>query len=209
MVKSTHTLLRESEAGVTVEFVAVMTTFTLLTFFVMEVAIGIFWIGSAEKAAQLGARLAVVSNWAATPAPANNALTSASYAYGQSCTSAGGPCVPFTTVTCTGSSTNCTCTGGNGTACSKSDFNYIAQRMSNMFGALSNHNEYVTITYAWAGLGFAGGPVIPRVTVKLSSVPYDSLLTTIFQKVSRSQVATLPTISVTLTGEDLSTAGAS
>jgi len=207
MVKSAHTLLRDCEAGVTVEFVAVMTTFTLLTFFVMEVAIGIFWIGSAEKAAQLGARLAVVSNWAATPAPANNGLTSASYAYGQSCTSAGGPCVPFTTVTCTGSSTNCTCT--NGTTCSTSDFNYIAQRMSNMFGVLSNHNEYVTITYAWAGLGFAGGPVIPRVTVKLSGVPYDSMLTTVLQKATGSSVATLPTISVTLTGEDLSTAGAS
>src|SRR5690242_6201416 len=207
MVRSAYRLLRDCRGGATVEFVAVMSAFTLLAFFVMEVALGLFWIGSAEKAAQLGARLAVVSNWAATPAPANNALTSASYAYGQSCTSAGGPCVPFTTVTCTGSSTNCTCT--NGTTCSTSDFNYIAQRMSNMFGVLSNHNEYVTITYAWAGLGFAGGPVIPRVTVKLSGVPYDSMFATILRRATGSTVATLPTISVTLTGEDLSTAGAS
>ncbi len=71
-------------------------------------------------------------------------------------------------------------------------------------------NQYVTITYSYVGLGFAGGPIVPGVTVTLSGVPYGGVGTTILGKFfdSTSPLVTLPTISVTLTGEDLSTAGA-
>jgi hypothetical protein len=75
--------------------------------------------------------------------------------------------------------------------------------------------KYVTITYSYAQLGFVNGRIVPRVTVTLSGVPYDILVTTIvggFFKLTNpsatSPLTTLPPISVTLTGEDLSRAGA-
>jgi hypothetical protein len=70
----------------------------------------------------------------------------------------------------------------------------------------------VTISYAGTGLGFAGGPVVPSVTVKISGVPYGTLLNTIMSNfmakggtTGNPFSANLPDISVTMTGEDLST----
>jgi hypothetical protein len=71
-------------------------------------------------------------------------------------------------------------------------------------------SQYVTITYSDVGLGFAGGPIVPSVTVTLTGVPYGAVVTTILGNFfsGASPLVTLQTISVTLTGEDLSTAGA-
>ena len=57
--------LRDEDAGATVEFVAVMGPMMLIVFFIFEVMVEMVWIGTGEKAAQAGARLAVVSNVAA------------------------------------------------------------------------------------------------------------------------------------------------
>jgi len=195
--------IKSERAGVTVEFVAIMPAFMLLTFFIMEITIAVLWIGTAEKAAQLGARLAVVSNTAVAGLPPNNALFDVNFAFGQSCSI--GACQSFATLTCT---------GGTGGDCDSTNFDTIVSRMSDVFGLLRNlpqpAGDYVTIEYTYVGLGFAGGPVVPSVTVTLSGVPYGTVMTTILGSFfgGGSILEMLPVISVTLTGEDLSTAGA-
>jgi Flp pilus assembly protein TadG len=177
-----------------VEFVAIMPVFMLIAFFAMEVAIAVMWVGTAEKAAQLGARLAVVSNLAVTGLPATNGLTNSTYTYGQPCSA--GACTLFATKTCT---------GGSGGVCSAADFTTIVNRMSSILSLIQS--QYVTISYTDVGLGFAGGPVVPSVTVTLSGVPMGGVMTSIFGKFF--SLNTLPTISTTFTGEDLNSAGAS
>ena len=210
-----NSFFRDERAATTVEFVAIMGPFLLITFFIMEVVIAVLWIGTAEKAAQLGARLAVVSDLVVNPtsticpaADAGGLITvnclTASHTYGQLCST--GACAAYCTTPA-----KCTCTG---TACNSANFTPIFDRMRAVFTLLNGHPEYVTIAYTNSGLGFAGGPAIPSVTVKLSSVPYGAVFITLlgnfFAAASSTSptLANLPDISVTLTGEDLSSAGA-
>jgi hypothetical protein len=207
----------DESAGGTVEFVAIIGPFLLITFFIFEIVIAVLWIGTAEKAAQLGARLAVVFNPAATGLPATYPLRSGgSYFYGEPCSQ--GACgtngTGFDTVTCVGNSlAGCDSTALALDWCSLTPIDCIVKRMHDVFSL--TQVQYVTITYAYAGLGFAGGPIIPSVTLKVSGVPYGAVITTLVGrffsagKGTSNLLATLPDISVTLTGEDLSSAGAS
>jgi Flp pilus assembly protein TadG len=185
--------IRDARGGATVEFVAIVPVFMLIAFFTMEVAIAVLWIGTAEKAAQLGARLAVVSNLAVTGLPSSNGLTNSTYTYGQPCSA--GACTSFATKTCT---------GGSGGVCSSANFTTIVNRMSGIFSLIQS--QYVTISYTYIGLGFAGGPIVPNVTVTVSGVPMGGVMTSIFGRFF--SLNTLPTISATFTGEDLNSAGA-
>ena len=102
-------------------------------------------------------------------------------------------------------------TSHNNTALTTATFTTVANRMRNIFNVA---NSKITITYTYVALGFAGGPPIPSVTVTVSGVPYDTILTTLMASFfaragGASTFVNLPTMSVTMTGEDLSTAGAS
>lgn len=194
---------RDERGGVTVEFVAVSGFFFVIAFIVIEIALAIFWYQTAEAAVQIGARYAVVSDPAVTGLTnsSTNGLNG-SASYGQSCdisqTSANDPCVGFTTASCS---------GGTSTGCDSTAFTAIVSKMQSLFGAVQASN--VTVTYTYVGLGFVGGPVVPAVTVQLSGVPFVSgfadLLGTLF---GPSAISTVPTMSVTFTGEDLSSSGA-
>jgi hypothetical protein len=220
-----HRKFVENEtAGVTVEFVALMPTFLLFTFFVIEILIAQFWVGTVEKAAQLGARLAVVSDnvittTSACPPAAGIPLTNClatGFIYGDGCGGSPDHCNSFTDRVCTANGTTCSCTGGG--TCNTTAFNYIVGRMHGISGLIqTQYDPHTTITYKYIGLGYAGGPIVPSVTVTLSGIPYGTLLTDIlgnfFKKASGNNTATspltnLPPISVTITGEDLSTSGA-
>jgi hypothetical protein len=77
---------------------------------------------------------------------------------------------------------------------------------------------HVTIRYDYTGLGFAGGPIVPSVTVTVQGVPYGTIMTTILSGFMRlatgnpsapSLLTNLPPVTATFTGEDLSSLGAS
>jgi hypothetical protein len=201
--------IKDERAGVALEFVALLQAFLFLFFFVLEIAIAMFWVGTAEKAVQIGARLAIVTNPVAAGVPAINAKRS-SGVFGVSCNDASDPCTGFDPVSCSGA------------ACVAGDFDFIVDRMSSVFALLDNlpnpGRDYVTVTYSYVGLGHAGGPAVPGVTVTLSGVPYDAVMTNILAGFMRlvtgdpeaaSPMTQLPTVAVTFTGEDLTTAGAS
>ena len=227
---NTDKFLRDERAGVTLEFVALMPAFLLLFFFILEIAIAILWVGTAEKAVQLGARLAVVSHYAASAnydgAPITEttryALAGGGFTYGDNCIE--GACVAFPTLVCTGGSGgDCRAGACFGHPDSRTCFEVIADRIRDpdypnpaYRGLMSSiQNENITITYSYVGLGYAGGPLVPRVTVTVTGVPYPSIVTTIVSNLfglvlgasAPPGLTTLPPITVTLTGEDQSTAG--
>jgi hypothetical protein len=207
--------IRDESAGATVEFVAVFGPFLLITFFIFEVIIAVLWIGTAEKAVQLGARLAVVFNPAVTGLPATNATSAATVPPGSACgTTTPDNCASFGPLICNGKTlAGCDQTALSLDWCKSKPIDCIVNRISGTFSLLNHLPEpaahYITITYSYVGLGFAGGPAIPSVTVTLKNVPYGAVVTTTMAKFFAagggvSPLTNLPTISVTLTGEDLS-----
>ena len=175
------------DGSATVEFVVVFLGFISIIMFVVEVTLYMFFTASLEKAAEAGARAAVVS----PPVIAGYPTTigkSASGVYGQMCSLASAPCAALPTSTCTGA------------ACSATPFNRILTHMRGFNARIQASN--VTVTYADAGIGFAGGPAVPMVTVTVSNVPYQTGILGLLLN-STGNLATLPTRSAGMTGEDL------
>lgn len=208
--------IRDDQGGAAVEFVAAMLFFIVIAFFIMEVGIAVFWISTAEKAAQIGVRLAIVSDPAVISAacpgdrddgdpvpggtlPLQNCRRPSAI-YGTSC-SVALTCHAWGPIECVGS------TGAN---CDAVGFATIATRIRAIFNLATD--EKITVRYEDSGLGYAGGPVIPLVTVEISDVEYDLLFASVLDRMrelarrdgTTSAFTTMPTISVTLTGEDLS-----
>jgi Flp pilus assembly protein TadG len=179
----------------TVEFVTIMPFFIMIVFLVIEVSLAFFWWKSAEKATQLGARVAVVSTPVSTAVPTLNALVNANVINGTRCITANS-CVDFGTISCTG--TGCT----NATA-----FNRVLGRMQNILGGITAAN--VTISYKYVSMGFAGGPAVPLVTVTLSGVQFQTGFISILGALlgPGNALTTIPPISARITGEDLTTNG--
>ena len=204
--------LSEEGAGATVEFVAIVGFFLLLAFMIIEIALAIYWEQTTLVAAQMGARYAVVydpvvTNSGSSISGASNGLNSTltSATYGQSCdiskSTANDPCSPPYTAL--------TCAGGSGGSCDSNQaaFTAIVAKMQTILNIQASN---VTIQYKYVGLGFVGGPVVPAVTVSVSGVPFaggfGDVLSGIF---GFSSLTTVPTMSATYTGEDLSSSGAS
>jgi hypothetical protein len=161
--------IQDADAGVAVAFVALLPAFLFLTFFIFEVLIALLWVGTVEKAAQLGARLAIVSSVAVTGLPATNAKASG-HNYGELCSAGacGSTGTGFDPKWCIGGTAGF-CDSGNCTGAAVPCFQVIVNRMRNVAGLIQPQN--VTITYEYAGLGFAGGPIVPRVTVAVGITP--------------------------------------
>jgi Flp pilus assembly protein TadG len=189
---------RDDTAGsVTVEFVALMTGFLLLVFFVVEVTLAFFWWQTAEKATYLGVRLAAVQDPAAAGVPLRNAKTTAGV-FGVACRDVTSPCtLPLgTTQVCD--------TDGSGCVAAAKDA--VVEKMQSLLAVIQPEN--VRITYRHVGLGYAGGPYVPAITVTLTGLPFQTGIIPILGSIigTGGPLLTLPDISATLTGEDLSTA---
>lgn len=183
----------------TVEFVVVAPAFLFLFFMVIEVAAAFFWWKTAEKATQLGARMAIVRDAAASDMPPRNPRR-AGGVFGLPCSHPSNPC-DFD------AAQSWTCSGG-GSGCNDAAFQAILLEMRRIFGN-AIQPENLIIRYDYIGLGYAGGAVVPLVTVTLSGVPFGVFLGFLSAAAGLDGgLATLPDISATLTGEDLRTAGA-
>ncbi len=191
--------LRSCERGVaTVEFVVVAPVFLIMFFLVIEVGSAFFWWKTAEKATQLGARIAIVRDGAVTGLPTRNPKRDGAV-FGIACAAVSNPC-DFD------NQSTWICAGGDG-ACNTVAFQTIMSEMRRIFGqAISDDN--LTITYNYVNLGYAGGPFIPSVTVTLSGVRFGLFMGFLSSLAgAEDSILVLPDISATLTGEDLSSAG--
>jgi hypothetical protein len=198
---------QNDKALVTTEFAVIAFGLLTMIFLVVEMTTLYFTIMSAQMAAHMGARVAVISDPSATissASPPVNDLT-ASGIYGTNCGDATAPCKStWSPVACDGSNSGCS---GN------ASFARVLTRMQQFLGGLQAKN--VKITYTYSGAGFAGGPATPLVTVTISCVPYKTGIIGVFigsfvnKAACTSTDATVksfvPTVSVTLMGEDLAT----
>jgi len=192
----------------TIEFSIVMVLFFMLTFGLVEFGYALFQWNTASKAAQIGARMAAVSN------PVWTGLLGL--------TDSGTPGGPWTTaydVTCTG--TNATGSAGE-CAGASAEYDAVAMQdlvfgrgdttcgtigtdsdpgMCDVFNRITPEN--VNITYENTGLGFAGRPggPVPTITLTVSGLTYEFI--GLGGLLGFSDI-TMPDFTVTMTGEDLS-----
>ncbi|GJL94634.1 MAG: hypothetical protein DHS20C05_10390 [Hyphococcus sp.] len=192
MKRASLSFLKREDGSSTIELVVLIFVIVATCFFVIEVTLYLFFSATLHKAAQAGARAAVVSTPLAPGVPARNQRTENGI-FGVACSHASSPCVSFAPVSCTGS------------ACTPAEFNRIYAHMNGFAGQIQPEN--VTVTYDWTGLGFAGGPTVPLVTVTVSNVPFRTgvigLLLT-----NAGILSSLPTHTVSMTGEDMNRGGA-
>jgi len=195
--------LNSQSGSSTIEFVVVMFAVLATVFFVLEVTLYLFFSASLQKAAQAGARVAVVSTPVASGLPLCDTTNPAkgycnrkttNGVFGVSCSDASNPCTGFTTAACTGGST-----------CVDAEFTRIFNHMQGFSGQLTPEN--VTVSYSYDGLGYAGGPIIPLVTVTVQNVPFQTGVVGLLLT-NAGVLSTLPTHSVSITGEDLNRGGA-
>lgn len=178
---------RDSGGSATIEFVVVFLGFIAMIFFVLEVTLYLFFTASLQKAAQAGARAAVVSPPVVAGFPFEILRTS-NGVYGVKCSDASAPCLSFAQMSCTGA------------ACLAGPFTRILNHMRGFNGQIQPAN--VTVTYTDVGLGFAGGPTIPLVTVTVSNVPFRTGIVGLLLT-NANVLAALPAQSASMTGEDL------
>lgn len=185
--------LARGEVGTaTIEFVILILGILAIVFFVLEVTLYLFFSASLNKAAQAGLRAAVVSTPVTAGLPVINERTEDGL-FGISCSAASAPCVPYQSVSCTG------------TGCDPAEFNRIFAHMNGFSGQLMPQN--VTISYAPTGLGFAGGPTVPLVSVTVAGVPFRTGIVGLLLT-NAGILSALPTHTVSMTGEDLERGGA-
>jgi hypothetical protein len=176
MSAAVRRLWRDCRGGPAAEFALVLPLLILFLFGIIDVGRLMWTWNQAEKAAQMGVRLAVVS------APVASGLTS--YSYAVAGTVPQGNVVPqslFGGISCNNTTCACLNQGGTcpfGTARDPSPFNKIQQRMQAMKGDIAAAN--IVIDYTYSGLGFAGDPngpdVAPLVTVKLQNLTFAPMI---------------------------------
>jgi Flp pilus assembly protein TadG len=183
--------IRNDCASSGAEFALVLPALLLLLFGIIDVGRYMWTLNQDEKATQMGARYAVVSD------PVADVINTDFVDYGI----AGGDPVPTTTfnsAVCT-STGDCTVTGAVSSVKGRNStaFTNIVTWMRKFDPAIQASN--VKVTYQNVGLGFAGNPIPPDVAA-LTTVELDNL--TFQPLILFGGTITLPPIKASLTLED-------
>ncbi len=188
-------LLRDRSGATAAEFALVLPLLLIMIFGVIDGARFIWEYNRAEKATQVGVRVATVVN--ALP----SGLVDAEYVGVGGLTQ--GDLIPASalgSMVC--SRTACTCAGTcppTGTV-NFAAFDTIVDRMNDMRPDITANN--VRVEYRGSGLGFAGDPngmeVSPLVTVRLTGLTFTPITSLLLANM------TIPDLSSTLTAEDSS-----
>jgi len=208
MMRFLRDLARHSGAVSSVEFAMVLPLLLILLFGMVDTGRFLWEVNEAEKATQVGARMAVVTNVLSA------GLRDEDYA-GKTVNSkvlkAGDriPAAALDALVC--DSTGCTCPNGN-SACpdpgvfDSTAFGVLVSRMKQIYPAIQDEN--VEVRYSGSGLGAAAaasaaaGPenmeISPLVTVSLKDMQFTPISTFLFATIN------MPTFSTTLTAEDAS-----
>lgn len=161
---------KAEEGSSTIQFVVMFLGFISVITFVVQTAIYLYAVTSIQKAAEAGVRLAVVSQ----PVVGRNVLLdtirpSSNHDFGERCRTpladgspaAGDPCERFPEQVC-----------GPGRGFCGGQFNNILSEMQGYNGNI--RRGHVTIAYTDVGIGFAGAPRRPMVTVTVSGLNIDA-----------------------------------
>jgi Flp pilus assembly protein TadG len=188
---SARRLFRDTSGAGAAEFALVLPLLLILMFLSIDGGRYLYNVNRIEKATQLGARFAVVTD------PVASDLTSLNFVGDtvDGVTLTQGDRIPADALA-QFSCSQTACTGGHtvdGTA-----FNNILARMKLIVPELQASN--VTVTYSGSGLGYAGDPsgmqIAPLVTVSVTGLSWQPISGFLFVN------AAYPTVSATLTAED-------
>lgn len=183
--------LRDRCGASAAEFALVLPMLLLFIFGIIDAGRYMWQINRMEKAAQMGVRMAVVTD------PVSSAIN-ASYV-GQCATPLNqGDTIPascFSTITCSKSGANATCTSGTADT---DAFENVADHMRNYLPYIQDAN--IQIIYSASGLGYAGDPngpdVAPLATIRLYNMNFVPIVSFTLGSVA------LPEVRSSLTFED-------
>lgn len=205
---SRRALLADQAGSGAAEFALVLTPLLILLFGIIDAGRYVWTVNRAEKATQVGARIAAVT------APLAQEITTKNYigtTVGTTVLTQGDrvPAAAFGLLRCTSTSCTCVVAPCPGTTFDTTNVftNVLLPRMQYMMPELTANN--VVVEYRGSGLGFAGDPngaqVEPLITVRLvansgnPNVGISLPLLTSFMFASLN----LPIVSTTLPAEDL------
>ena len=211
MIARLRHLGRDQSGTTTIEFTIVAMLFLLLTFGLVEFG-NMFWqYNSATKAAQLGARLAAVSNpvWSELVNLEDTGTPGAAWetAYTVTCDGDGADCSGTFTGDYDATAMACLVFGRSASSppcdvsCDPANIDADEAGMCDRFDRIAPEN--VIVTYSHTGLGFAGRPggPVPTVTLQLTNLQFEFLA---LGDLLGLQPIAMPPFTVTMTGEDLS-----
>jgi Flp pilus assembly pilin Flp len=201
-VSAVRSFLRDGRGAGAAEFALILPLFLLFLLGIIDAGRYAWAFNQAEKATQIGARWAVVTN----SIPSN--LRTYNFVSGSIAQGSVVPQSAFAGVQCktAGASTApvCECKTSNAcgfdaTAEDAAAWTTLIDRMNDIYPGLTAAN--VVIDYDWSGLGYAGDPngadVAPLVTVSLRDVDFQPMTTMLF-----GGALGIPSASYTLTMED-------
>jgi len=202
-----RSLVRDQSGSSAAEFGLTLPLLVLLLFGVIDAGRWIWTYNQAEKATQMGARLAVVTKFV-------DPEIGSSYVGGTLVQGDVIPASAFGKKTCAGSvgaggavSVTCTCTApckntGSATG-DAAAFSAIVARMKMYLPSLTAAN--VTVEYSSSGLGYAGSPVLPDLS-PLVTVKIGTPTALRFRPITILAIrpVDMPAFTTTLSAEDLS-----
>jgi Flp pilus assembly protein TadG len=186
-------LLKSSAASSAVEFALVLPLLLVFLFGIIDAGRFAWEFNRAEKATQIGARFAAVTD------PVAPGLSAYNFATGGLNAGDTIPASALSTITC--SSTTCTCAGTCPTGTSGTPtgaWTQLVARMRQIDPSIQETN--IQVLYRGSGLGFAGDPtgmdIVPIITVQLTGVSFRPLTLLDMATVS------MPDFHTSLTAED-------
>ncbi|MGV3512818.1 MAG: TadE/TadG family type IV pilus assembly protein [Novosphingobium sp.] len=173
--------LKDELAATTAEFALVVPLFILFVFGAIDVG-GFAWkINKLEKATQMGARMAVVTDPVATALLTESYIGKAVTVGGTTVTLTQGSTIPAEALgktVCTTSGCSCSANCLSASTANSTALTNVANRMRVFDSSIQDSN--VQIEYVGSGLGYAGDPdgmeIAPLVTVRLVNMQYQPMV---------------------------------
>lgn len=198
MIRKVSAFLRKDDGSAAIEYVALLLPLIALVFTSLQIALAYHFALTAQKAVELGARIAAVRDAVHVGLPSTNELvTGSTFTAGMAC--GFGACVdPGGPWTCSGA------TIASDANCDVAKFNEIRDEVARLAYLLDDDD--LSITYSYGLLGFADGPLVPIVEVAIVERPFflQFFFNLAFGGDDDSFEVTLPSVAATAIAEDLS-----
>ena len=196
MMRAFRRWLRNEDGSAAIEYVALLLPLIALVFTSLQIALAYHFALTAQKAVELGARIAAVRDAVHTGLPDLNERASGARA-GDACAEGG----------CTDPGGPWTCSGDtvlSDANCDAANFVEIRNEVARLAYLLDDDD--LSISYSYGLLGFAEGPFVPIVEVSIQERPFflQFFFNLAFGGDDDAVEVSLPAVAATAIAEDLS-----